>query len=244
MKLTVIGYWHGYPGREGATSGYLLEQGETKLLLDCGSGVLSHVQAYCPLEELDGIVLSHYHQDHMADIGVFHYARLLQAGQGRIKKQATIYGHRDDPETFSTLSYKHVVRSETYDGLNPKVIGPFQFSFFKTKHPVPCYAMRIEVEGQSLVYTADTSYFAELANFAEGCDLLIAECSAYGGTDLSDYGHMNSFDVGILAERTNARQLLLTHLPHHGQHEQLVAEVKTKYQGEIFLANTGWVKEW
>lgn len=61
MKLTVIGFWGGYPKLNGASSGYLLEHNGFNLLLDCGSGILSKLQNVLQPEELDAVILSHYH---------------------------------------------------------------------------------------------------------------------------------------------------------------------------------------
>ena len=48
MKITIIGCRGAYPEQNQATSGYLIETSKTKVLLDCGSGVLSKVQnIYC-----------------------------------------------------------------------------------------------------------------------------------------------------------------------------------------------------
>ena len=44
MKLTIIGFWGGYPKKNGASSGYLLEHDGFNLLIDCGSGVLAKMQ--------------------------------------------------------------------------------------------------------------------------------------------------------------------------------------------------------
>ncbi len=41
-------------------------------------------------------------------------------------------------------------------------VGPFSLRFLRTDHPVECYAMRVEVGGYSIVYTADTSFKEEL----------------------------------------------------------------------------------
>ena len=38
MKLTVLGCYGPYPPAGGACSGYLLEEGGTRVLIDCGNG--------------------------------------------------------------------------------------------------------------------------------------------------------------------------------------------------------------
>ncbi|PRS39145.1 hypothetical protein C6W19_10090, partial [Bacillus sp. RJGP41] len=43
-------------------------------VLDCGSGVLSQLQNHMKPEDLGAVVLSHYHPDHVADIGVLQHA--------------------------------------------------------------------------------------------------------------------------------------------------------------------------
>lgn len=77
MKLTVIGCYGGFPAAGEATSGYLFESNGFRLLVDCGSGVLSKLQQYIDIEELDAVLLSHYHHDHIADIGPLQYAKLV-----------------------------------------------------------------------------------------------------------------------------------------------------------------------
>lgn len=238
MKITIIGYWHGYPEKGEATSGYLLEHEDWKVLLDCGSGVLSQLQYYCSLSELDAIVLSHYHYDHFADVGPFQYAQIIHKGLGKPLKEVTIYGHMDDP-LYDTLSYKNIVHSAPYDSHSKLEIGPFTFQFIKTKHPVTCYAMKITCDNQTLVYTADTSYFEELTQFAQGANLLITECSGYAGDPVGEHGHMTSSCVGRLALSAYPQQLVLSHLPHHGDHQKLIEEVSKYYQGKITLAKSG-----
>lgn len=78
MKVTVIGYWGGFPAANEATSGYLFEHEGFRMLVDCGSGVLAKLQNYVSVEKLDAVVVSHYHHDHVADIGPLQYARLIK----------------------------------------------------------------------------------------------------------------------------------------------------------------------
>ena len=81
MKLTILGKYGPYPAAGGACSGYLIEQGSTRVLIDCGNGVLSRLQQVCKIKDLSAIVLSHLHSDHMADMLVLRYA--LEIGRVR-----------------------------------------------------------------------------------------------------------------------------------------------------------------
>ncbi len=237
MKITVIGYWHGFPEQGEATAGYLLEHEQFRVLLDCGSGVMAKLPHFCSPDDLDAIVLTHYHADHQADLRVFQYSRLMQP---QLQKKTTIYGHQEDSNAFEQTSFNERTPFQPYFQGENCNIGPFQFTFYQTRHAVPCFAFRISLtDGKSIVYTGDTSFFPELAEFAHGCELLIAECSGYAGEDKSAFGHMNSEEAARLAELAGAKSLILTHLPHYGNHLTLKKEAEAIFHGEVILAETG-----
>ncbi len=241
MRLTVVGFWGGFPAKNEATSGYLLEADGFSLLLDCGSGVLSKLQNYKELEDLDAVWLSHYHYDHIADIGPLHFAREVKGYIGQKSPVLPIYGHDLDQEAFRHLSRPNVAKGMVYKEEDALQIGPFTLTFLKTEHPVPCFAARI-TDGQStVVYTADTGYIPELVPFSKEADLLIAECSLYEDQDGSPMGHMNNLEVAELTNLSQAKEVLLTHLPHYGEHDQLLKVVNEKTDGRASLAQTGWV---
>ncbi|WEG12019.1 MBL fold metallo-hydrolase [Pullulanibacillus sp. KACC 23026] len=241
MKLTVVGFWGGFPGKDEATSGYLLEADGFSLLLDCGSGVLSKLQHFTEIENLDALWLSHYHHDHIADLGPLYFARLIKGQLQDKKGPFPIYGHTLDQEGFQLLTNEEVTKGVAYEGTDTLTIGPFQLTFVKTIHPAPCYAARITYNEKVIVYTADTAIFPELYSFAEGADLLIAECSLYEGQDGAAFGHMTSAEVAELAEKAKVKDVLLTHLPHYGDHQELLQRVKQQHKGgQVSLAETGW----
>ncbi|WP_085521968.1 MBL fold metallo-hydrolase [Tuberibacillus sp. Marseille-P3662] len=244
MKLTVVGFWGGYPGAGEATTGYLLQHEGFNLLIDCGSAVLSQLQYYIAPTDLDAVIVSHYHNDHVADIGPLHFARLVQSYlHDDPLPVLPIYGHQEAPKSFKQLDFHNIAQAVPYDIQKPLDIGPFHFDFIKTKHPVPCAAMRITDGSSVLVFTADTAYFNDLVPFAQDADLLISECNFYKGQDGAKAGHMTSEEAGQLAEKSEAKQLLLTHLPHYGEHQNLVVEATDVYHGTIALAASGWTWE-
>lgn len=240
MKLTVIGYWGGYPGPNRATSCYLLEKGDFSLVIDAGSGALSRLQNIKDITEIDAVILSHYHQDHVADIGVWQYALLIQSYLSNDKTILPIYGHVEDKQGFESLTHDYT-EGIAYDPKNTLQVGPFAITFLKTKHPVPCYGMRISDGKKTIVYTADTSYQEEWVSFSKGADLLITDCNFYTEQDGSQAGHMTSQEGAIIAEKAGVGELILSHLPHYGDHNDLLREAREIYKGKIQLAEEGLI---
>ncbi|PLT27721.1 MBL fold metallo-hydrolase [Peribacillus deserti] len=238
MKLTVLGCWGGYPAKNEASAGYLLEHEEFTVLLDCGSGVLSKLQNHTVPSKLDAVVLSHYHADHVADIGVLQHALLIQGMLGNKHKTLPIYGHSEDEAGFKNLTYKDITEGVAYNPDETLEIGPFSITFLKTRHPAPCFAMRIECEGRSLVYTGDTSFMDELVEFASEADLLLCESNFYSGMDGSKAGHMTSTDAGKLAQGAEVKLLVLTHLPHFGELSKLQEEASEQFDRQIIIARS------
>ncbi len=236
MKLTIIGCWGGYPKQNAASSGYLLEHEDFKLLIDCGSGVLSKLQNIIQPEKLDAVLLSHYHPDHIADIGVLQHARLIQGLLGKKFSSLPLFGHGFNQHEFAKLTYKNITEGVAYNPAVKLFVGPFQVSFLKTNHPVPCYAMRFEVDGKVIVYTADSSFKEDFIEFSRNADVLLCECNFYGHQDGKSAGHMNSVDAGQFAQKAAVKQLILTHLPHYGNLAELLTEASNEFTGIIKLA--------
>ncbi|MCT8137528.1 MBL fold metallo-hydrolase [Anaerobacillus sp. CMMVII] len=239
MKLTVIGHWGAYPKAGNATSCYLLERDGFRLLVDCGSGALSQLQHYCSLAEIDAVIISHYHHDHIADIGSLQYSRLIDFQLNNTNKALSIYGHPYDQAEFQKLAKPPHVLSFIYNEVHDSKIGPFRITYLETDHKVRCYAMRFEAEGKSIVYTADSSYKEEFHSFAKDADILICETSFYAHQDGKPYGHMNSTEAALIARDAGVKKLILTHLPHFGDPVQLVNEAKSIFNGEVTLAQKG-----
>ncbi|WP_050182733.1 MBL fold metallo-hydrolase [Domibacillus robiginosus] len=236
MNVTVLGCWGGFPKANEASSGYLIEHDGFKLLVDCGSAVLSKLQNHLKPADLNAVILSHYHADHVADIGVLQHALLIDSFTSKTREEPlTIYGH-NEADGFQILTYKNITKGIAYDPADTLQVGPFSISFFKTNHPAPCYAMKITDGTDTVVYTADTAFQKELASFAKGADVLLAESNLYKGMDGSSAGHMTAQQAGILAREAGIKTLVLTHLPHFGELEQLVQEAGEEFEGTILLA--------
>lgn len=242
MKVTVVGFWGAYPEGGSATSCYLLEKDDFRCLIDCGSGAMAQLPIYTDPFNLGAVVLSHYHQDHIADIGVLQYSWLVQNAIRKTDDILPIYGHVRDARAFEGLTHTFT-EGIGYDPEASLQVGPFTFTFIETAHPVACYAMRVTDGEAVIVYTADSSYHEQLIPFSQGADLLIADCSFYQGQDGSLAGHMNSEQCGKIAEAANVGKLVLSHHPHFGERTELVREAKQYFGGKIILAHQGYTCE-
>jgi GNAT superfamily N-acetyltransferase len=67
VKLTIVGCSPAWPNPGGAQSGYLLE-GDGRLLLDCGPGVLARLRESAHWPSVDAIAITHFHLDHWGDL--------------------------------------------------------------------------------------------------------------------------------------------------------------------------------
>ncbi|MNI02390.1 ribonuclease Z [compost metagenome] len=241
MKITILGPWGAYPKAGEATAGYLLEHEGEKILIDCGSGVLSRLQFYIDLHELTAVYITHTHYDHIADLGCLQYACLIDTDLNRRTKPLPIYLAAEDRDVIH--AYRSMSGSEIISFCEPDTfdIHGLKLSFIKTYHGVFCLAIKAEAGGKTVVYTADTCYDHSFVPFCYEADLLIAETSFYAEFNARNYGHMNAQEVGILGRTANVKKLALTHLPHFGELETLVDEAKAEYEGDVILCHSGLV---
>jgi ribonuclease BN (tRNA processing enzyme) len=239
-KITIIGWWGAYPSAGEATSGYLLQSDDRNILVDCGSGVLSHLQNYIKLQNLHAVVLSHYHWDHVADIGCLQYAARILMDLGDRQKPLEIYGHAED-ENFSGLSYLQCSRGCAIDPRTALQLGVFKLTFSRNVHPDPCFSIRIEQANRCMAYIADTAWTDDLIRIAQNADLLLCESSLYDEYLGMIPGHLTAGEAGEIASRAGVKHLVLTHLPHFGNHDLLLEQAGKKFAGKIELATTGKV---
>ena len=240
MKLTVLGYWGAYPWNDEGTSSYLLTSDDFSLLIDAGSGTFNQLRKHIDPLKLDAVILSHYHHDHIADLGVLQFYRQLnqQAGQPLLP----IYGHTEHDFYYSSLTMPNVSEGHAYAEGDTTEIGPFSITYLRTKHPVPCFAMRIteKATGKSLVYTADSGWLDAFDAFVTDTDLLIADSYFLSGTE----NHPVHFSVKEVAEMTvqgHVPTVILSHLQQRIDLEELLkqAQAITQNRAQAVLAKTG-----
>ncbi|HZG15014.1 MAG TPA: MBL fold metallo-hydrolase [Candidatus Bathyarchaeia archaeon] len=243
MRITILGCQSPYPGPNGATAGYLVQTASTNVLLDCGSGVISQLGKVLPIYQLDAVVLSHYHHDHVADVGVLQYGLMVHQNvkDRDINNPVPIYGPAEPTERADSMEYRDTTRFYPIDEHSHIEIGDMKLTFLRTEHDVPCYAVRIEANGKTFVYGADSGPSTEWDPFAKEVDLFICE-----GTFLRKYympkelhGHLTVELAAQIGQKLQVKKLVITHLFHAYKEDDILQEAKDYTYGECLVAKEG-----
>lgn len=223
MILTILGNNGPYPAPGGACSGYLLssDSGDTRILIDCGTGVLSRLLAEDALEGLDAVLLSHLHYDHMSDMLPLQYALQFNPRP----KPLPVYAP-DAPEDVRAL-----LSAPCYDlwPAEDVTIGEMRVSFTPARHPVPTNAIAVECDGARFVFTGDSNQDALVELFCEGASLLLADCGLSSTDHRFTAPHYSARLCGELAKNARAKRLLLTHLNPKYDPKALLEEAQEVY---------------
>jgi ribonuclease BN (tRNA processing enzyme) len=249
VRLTVLGCSGSGPGPTSPASSYLLTAGGTRLLLDLGNGSFGPLQRHLDPWELDAVALSHLHADHCADMTnlVVHrrYHPTPPAAVGRLP----VYAPADAPARLAAAyaaSREEWASTDLSDVLafravaDGGAIGDVSLRTTPVEHPVEAYALRVEHDGASLVYSGDTGPCPGLVELARGADVLLCEASwphVVPGrwTEPPEGLHMSGRQAGEHAAAAGVGRLLLTHVPVWCDGDELLAEAREAFDGPVEL---------
>lgn len=217
MELTVLGRYWPYPAPGGAMNGYLIEHGETRLLLDAGCGVAARLLARLPIEHLTAVLVSHLHEDHIADVHCLRFAQMGAQQAGRTTARLQVYAPAEPASKHTWLEGGQDWQDlRAYDPDQPLILGELEVRFTRTNHPIPCYAMRIKpvaADGPVFFFTADTGVHPPLVEAAKGADLLLIEAALTEETSAKRiFGHLTAAEAAAFAREAGVKRCLFTHI--------------------------------
>lgn len=231
MKLTVLGNNGPFPSPGGACSGYLIRHGNKKILLDCGNGVLSNLQKFVRFEDLDAVILTHLHSDHMSDMMVLRYAIQIKMNRGLVSKPLEVYLPPEPPEEYNRLDIKNVYNLHRISGDLVLNFDGLKLAFSQMKHPVQCFGVCIFDGGKKFVYSGDTAWNENIIDFSGGCDLVMLDAGLLTRDKTSDaVPHLTARECGIVAANAGAKRLLLTHFWPEYDIRECLAEAKENFE--------------
>lgn len=80
-------------------------------------------------------------------------------------------------------------------------------------HTIESYMVKLQNQYFKIIYTSDigTTNLNKLVDFCKNADLIICESSFLKKHNANSRTHMTACDAGILASKSNAQKLMLTH---------------------------------
>ncbi|MDR7418923.1 MAG: MBL fold metallo-hydrolase [Armatimonadota bacterium] len=222
MRLTVLGRCGGYAGGGGACTGYLVDAGAARILVDVGYGAVARLLEYGPARSVSGIVLSHLHPDHVADLPALQLALEYESypptkWEGQVPTLAPTRA-REHLARFAPVASEAARLVRFFDFIPIETGRRFDFcgmtvQFAPARHAVEAYAMRLEHDNRVLVFTADTAPADAVADLATGAHVLLAEATFPDRLQdpAASFAHLTGTTAGEMAARARVGRLLLTH---------------------------------
>jgi ribonuclease BN (tRNA processing enzyme) len=250
LTLTPIGTSPAWYNAGQPSSGFLLEADGTRVLIDCGSGVVSRYLALFGAEQpIDAIVLSHVHADHCFDLVPLKFGIELgtlrdwrpqlwlpPGARERLGRLVSTWDGTFD-EFFGGPFDVHEFAPRA-----PFELGPFEVSALDVPHYIECVALRFDVGGTSFGYSADLGPTPHVAPFMHGVDLLLCEAALADdapGLDEPGRGHITASEAGEIARSAEAHSLLLTHVPEELGLQRARTAAARAFDGPVALARSG-----
>jgi len=212
FRITVLGCNGPYPSAGGACSSYLVETDDIKVLMDAGSGSFSNLLKVVDPFELDAIILSHLHWDHMTDIPVMAYYFMLAGKERSVSRRMKLWMPESPEKMSATITDLGAFETNTLTNETELEMGRSHFSFSRMTHSVESYAIKVVNEGRSFVYSGDSTLNGDLVEFSSRCNLLMAD-SAFLEKQLTESSpHMCAAQCAFVASGAEVEKLALTHL--------------------------------
>lgn len=235
--------------------GFLIEYGDSKILLDCGNGVTRLLKFPKILENLN-IIITHYHKDHFSDIGSIQYASYVYHNLGLLNNRIKIMLPKNDIDfNRKVIISNNESYSDYFDIYNNYSINinDLKISFEDNKsHSIESYMVKLENENFKIVYTSDVGItnLNSLVDFCRNSDLIICESSLLKKYNSLNVTHMTAYDAGQLASYSNAKKLLLTHFWPEEEKQLYLHEAKQVFnnveiaeEGKIIVLKKNVIKQ-
>ncbi len=157
MKITFLGTGVAIDVANKAQSSLIIEEDKV-IMLDCGFGAMLRLsQAGYSVEDLDAIVITHFHLDHCGELLGILKARWL-LGCGEIKVYTPKGGRNFVSSFLNSSSYlMNKLKFKVLEKENFRV-GSLKFRAVKTRHSIES----IGLKHAEILFSGDTSAFPEL----------------------------------------------------------------------------------
>jgi ribonuclease BN (tRNA processing enzyme) len=259
VRVTVLGKSPAWQDAAGACSGYLVEEQDFRLLMDCGNGVFSKLRRICDYVDIDAVLISHLHADHFLDLVPYSYALCYAPRQQPVPvagwpgtdnpARPQLYAPSGAAEMFRRIAgcfgneelVEHAFALHEYQSLDELTIGPLRVRFCEVPHYTTTNAIELSSNGSRFTFSADCSPNEQLVRFAQDTDVLMIEATLPRPERTGIRGHLTPGEAGEHGKLAGAHRLVLTHYSDEMDPEWARAQAVETFGGPVELAEEGAV---
>jgi phosphoribosyl 1,2-cyclic phosphodiesterase len=198
-----------------ASGGLWFTLDDTNFLIDPGPGTLVKCATSKPKLDpttLDGIILTHRHLDHSADVNVMIEAMT----QGGFKMKGELFAPGDALDQDPVVLYylrNFVEKIHILKEGGTYTIGKVKFTTpVRHIHGVETYGLKINSSKYVISLIVDSKFFPELTKHYSKSDLVILNVVRHEATGMSlKVDHLNLEDVKIILKESKPKVAIITH---------------------------------
>lgn len=232
-SITLLGTGTCQIEMERRASSVLLTLDDTHILFDCGHGVVQRLlEAGVQHNQLEHVVLSHFHPDHVSDL-----VPLLQAGAWSRQNPRSTDIHMYGPpglrrivDGLLNVFGENGLRQPTYEIVVHEItqeqftIGPHRFDFVSLP-PAGNHGLRFTCNDKQYAITGDSNFHEQEIAFLRDVQVAII-----------DSGHIEDSEIVALAVSSQAHIIVCSHLYRAIDARRLQAQAASRgYRGTIVV---------
>ncbi len=242
-RLIILGTASAIPAVGRENTHMALETQNGVILVDCvGSPAVRLAQANLAINDINDVILTHFHPDHVSGIPILLMNMWLLGRRTelrihaldhcleRVQSMMALYSWHKWP-SFFPVRFSTIPASEgtlVIENRDVRILAS------PVRHLIPTIGLRFNSSHghTEIAYSCDTEPCPAVARLASGVDLLIHEATGAGS------GHSSASQAGSIAREAQASELLLIHFDAaHANPDALIRQAQETFPGKVGLTS-------
>jgi ribonuclease Z len=235
------------------TTSFVLDVKGAKILIDAGPGVVKQLyKGGLKATDIDMVIITHCHGDHVLGFPYFAYSNFLERIQGKTGPKVipviALTKVHEGLKNMLSFCYPQGFPNFTIENWNA---SESEVKFFKFKnvkiltipvtHSVPTIGIQFEFNSVKVTFSSDTAYDEKFVTFAKGSKILVH--TALGTKEIAETAsrikQATAEEAGRAAKESEVELLVLTHpLPIYREKSfELITEARKFFDGKVIVPN-------
>jgi ribonuclease Z len=230
MDIHFLGTGSAYPGSQRDNTSICFSNDDYHVLVDVsGNPCRKLKQLQVDIRELDAVVFTHFHIDHIYGLPSLLWGMWLENRTKPLKILCDYRNEKKLQEWLATMEadkwpIAFAIEVKTFDGDQEEELvsgGGMSFSCFKALHSVPTAGLEVRCAGRIVVYSGDSEINTRIGQY-DHIDLLIHEATSARKVAGN---HSSLMEVVRTYDLNKIEKIILVHLSDKEPYEEEVSKL-------------------